>query len=387
MYSKSATCVTSAKQSLHEGEFAGIFGFTPEQAPAAGYQSLNVQKKVNFRISSELPIEIDEMWRQIYIDVTAPSKLDDDGFLRKLSSWLNYEQPITLAINANSYDIASTLFETTGLCVYTVGTLDTPGLTAQARPQDGEVFGEFPPRRMMSEVTRLPMLNPTPCAGYNAVYNDEYLKKRAHHTSSSGLKGLHQDATRLLAAIKSDRIRGYACVILDYLLDSCEPKEGFGNRSSLFGLQRPPMDGSTTVLRCNDAQNFDLLLLYALPFAATNAFDSLEVSIGCSGMRTEALQELLLGTFASTVEANDKYQTRKGNLSIYNEVRVDDPIEMLLAFQFVSKMFPLGHIKSSKGGDQKFLSHFKGSKKWLRIREMTQQEALTKRNFDIMSKY
>merc|ERR1712232_197822 len=230
------------------------------------------------------------------------------------------------------------------------------------------------------------MLNPTPCAGYNAVYNDVYLKKRAHNTSASGLHGLHQDATRLLAAIQDDRIRGYACVILDYLLDACEPKEGFGNRSTLFGLQRPPMDGSVTALRCNAACNFDLLLLHALPFVATNAHDCLEISVGCTGSRTATVQEILRGTVDTTVETYDAYQVRKKSLHVYNEVCVDDPIEMLLAFQFVSKTFPLGHIKSSQGGDQKFLAHFRSSKKWLRTRVMTQKESTLKRSFDQLSK-
>jgi hypothetical protein len=385
MFAKSAKCVTGAKQSIDEGEFAGIFDFTPEQAPVAGYQTLNVQKKCSVKISPNLPVEINEMWRQIYIDVTTPSVLADDKFLATLSRWLNYEQPITLAINANNYDIATKLFETTGLCVYTVGTLDKPALTAQARPQDGEVFGEFPPRRMMSEVTKLPMLNPTPCAGYNAVYNDEYLKKRVHNTSSNGLHGLHQDATRLLAAIQDDRIRGYACTIMDYLLDACEPKEGLGSRSTLFGLQRPPLDGSMTILRCNAACNFDLLLLHAAPFCATNAHDSLDISLAPSS-RTAALQETLRGTFNVNVEDHRSYQERKKSLHVYNDVCVDDPIEMLLAFQFVSKLFPLGHIKSSQGGDHKFLAHFKNSKKWLRTRVMTQYEPILKRRFDHISK-
>merc|ERR1712185_804642 len=122
------------------------------------------------------------------------------------------------------------------------------------------------------------------------------------------------------------------------------------------------------------------LLLYALPFAATNAVDSLEISVGGAernqygGPRMAKVLPMLGATFGEAkvnVEVHEAYQARKRGLKVYNEVDVDGPIEMLLAFQFAAGIFPLGHIKSSKGDDREFLAHFKGSRKWLRCRQMT----------------
>ena len=74
--------------------------------------------------------------------------------------------------------------------------------------------------------------------------------------------------------------RGYGVVLLDYLVDACGPKEGSktAGRTALYGLQRPPMvKGLQSLLRCEG--DLDRLLLFLLPYSATNAWDAVMVSL------------------------------------------------------------------------------------------------------------
>ena len=82
-------------------------------------------------------------------------------------------------MNDDSWDLKRRFFEGTGLVVYTFGTKAKGyALTAQARPQDGEVFGEFPPRKDFDKVSRYPMMNPLPCSTWNSVFSDDFLIKK-----------------------------------------------------------------------------------------------------------------------------------------------------------------------------------------------------------------
>ena len=85
------------------------------------------------------------------------------------------------------------------------------------------------------------------------------------------------------------------------------------------------------------------------------------------------LQELL-GEKYVVLEPASVFQKRGAILQrtpgkLYNCTRVDRGLEMNLAQQFVSKLFPMGHIKSTREGDEKFVAHFARSRKWLKIRE------------------
>merc|ERR1712085_132299 len=63
---------------------------------------------------------------------------------------------------------------------------------------------------------------------------------------------------------------------------------------------------------------------------------------------------------------------------LYNCTRVDHSIGgpgagdsqfFCLAQQFISKLFPMGHVKSTNTDDERFVATFARSRKWLRIRE------------------
>lgn len=66
--------VSSPQDALKKGEFAGVFDFAGnvmERVPGYTYHAEN--DNVAYRVSSELPPDdIDEQWRNVYVDVTAP---------------------------------------------------------------------------------------------------------------------------------------------------------------------------------------------------------------------------------------------------------------------------------------------------------------------------
>ena len=67
--------------------------------------------------------------------------------------------------------------------------------------------------------------------------------------------------------------------MLNYLRDSCGPKDGYGARTALWGLQRPPLDGRVTVLRVEKEGTVDDLAAKMVVFAATNAKSQVLVSV------------------------------------------------------------------------------------------------------------
>jgi hypothetical protein len=368
--------ISSSSHSLETGAFANLFDSHPKAALEAGYtetrpksHGLACAYKIN-NGGSALPSDsLDEHWREVYVDVSTPTvKIGEDKeYLSKLAEWLVRNQPITLAING-SHEAAMQLFEETGQVVYSVG--DTRGacaLTCQARPQDGEVFGEFPPRKDLSKYTKFPMVVPSPVAAYNASYSVPYLEKLANDGDDllpSFLSG---------SAISSLATKGYCVALTKYLQDATKtnPKEGWrsgqdGCRTVLYGLQRPPINGQPTVLRCESSTTMDELAPMLIPFVTTNACEQVRVSIAPDNVH---LCQALKGSGVLVdVEDSESFEGRrsKENDKWYNCVPVAPVKSFPLAPQWVSLFFPLGHIKSTKSNDQIFLKAFRQSKKWLR---------------------
>ena len=75
--------------------------------------------------------------------------------------------------------------------------------------------------------------------------------------------------------------KGYLVTLADYLVSACGPKEGFGARTSLFGLQRPPIGGGMPVLRIGEADSYDrdTVAIHASVFAMTNAREQFQLSL------------------------------------------------------------------------------------------------------------
>lgn len=355
--------VADSKEALEKGAFSALFA-GEEPTPLDGY-TRSPDAPVDIKVSRDYPKEIDEHWRRAVVDVTTMESdaITGDANVNALSRWLVENQPISLAINGDDapYAFARALFERTGMVVYTLGSLDTPALTAQARPQDGEVFGEFPPRRELDRYTKFPTIVPSSTPGYNTVYAREYLETRGEQDLPAALKPL---AIALDAA--SPAGRGYAREIYDYLAEVCGtgPREGLGARTALYGLQRPPMDGSWTVIRAEQDTNVDSFLAHVLPFVVTNAGGQVRVSVDPAASDVIAASMRSSGT---PIDVQTSAEFAAADMDgVYNVV-TPGPLETSLVSHFLSRMLPLGHIKSTQSGDAQFLDAFKASPKWLRM--------------------
>mmetsp|Transcript_74875 Transcript_74875/g.216450 ORF Transcript_74875/g.216450 Transcript_74875/m.216450 type:complete len:710 (-) Transcript_74875:383-2512(-) len=314
------------------------------------------------------PKDISEQWREVYLDVTAPPSLDAH-FMGELTAWLNREQPISLAMNCN-FAMALELFERTALVVYTVGRLSegAPALTAQARPQDGECFGEFPPRRQLDSITTYPVIIPSSTPGYNSVYARSFLREH-------GAEPRERWAAPAGAAVwgpvldtcASAEQRGYCRVLLEYLADAAQgPRRGCGARTALFGLQRPPLRGGVCCLRLENAAALAELAPHLVPFAATTAAEQLVVSA------EPQLSVPSIPGIRMVMESHDAF--RASEAQYWNVTRLPrergvaaSVPEFPLAAHFVSRLFPMGHVKSTLSDDVPFLEAFSGSPKWLRM--------------------
>ena len=218
----SVEATDSSAESLRKGAFDGLFrqwaaGFQAKDGyevlpSAAGAQPLA------YRISKGLtPNGVEEHWRRVYLDVSTPppgGSVKDPAFLKDLSKWLTTEQPITLAVNGDEqgFPIMQQLFESTAQAIYSVGREGKPALTAQARPQDGEIFGEFPPRREMRKFTNGPVFVPSSTPTYMARYEAKHLVDAAARAKQVG-----GGAQAMLQAIKTPELRGYAVLLAEYL--------------------------------------------------------------------------------------------------------------------------------------------------------------------------
>lgn len=391
---------------------------SPTYAPPAGYTAHASGAPIAYKTRPTLPdlaegseSPLDEHWRQVVVDVvTPPEAVGSAGFIEQVSAWLVRHQPISLAINGTTDDgahaaataalaaepaspaaalagldhlhVARELFEASALCVYSVGDADRPALTAQARPQDGEIFGELPPLSVMDAVTTFPVIGPTPNAALFASYARDALRKRASRyglvaaaTTTTATAPNTVDA--LVGAATSAETRGYLLELAAYLQAAAAgPRRCVGQRTGLYGLQRPPLDGKLTALRCTELTTLDELLPFALVFAMTNAAPQGLLSVDPSNdvlldelprlqLRAPGLAELSLILHTEKQFAEPALQATL--------TRTLRPTELShvhrfpLAQPFVTRLMPAGHIKSARSDDLPFYAALGPSAKWLRV--------------------
>eukprot|EP00039_Didymoeca_costata_P002708 m.62062 g.62062 ORF g.62062 m.62062 type:complete len:731 (+) comp11478_c1_seq1:293-2485(+) len=351
-----------ALDSLKESKFSAIFNKWNESfTPDSGYQK-NETNSVAFRVGDEFPVNIEENWRRVYLDVTASAseeELRNPEYLSKLAKWLVHEQPITLSVNGDSrkqgFPIASALFEQTAQVVYSVGVEGGPSLTCQARPQDGEVFGEFPPRRELLKHTKFPVVVPSSTPGYNTTYTQAHLENASK-----------TDDNNLLRLSESPEAKGYNNLLAAYLKQSCGPKINICGRSVLWGLQRPPLGQPNSLLRIDKDSTVDMVGRYIIPFYMTNAKEQLDVSVD-PDVSYSVITALDASNVQYSLETEDTFNTSARTKEAWNVIYPDKEFDYPLVGHFVSTLFPLGHIKSVDANDQEFLNHFSKSAKWLRI--------------------
>jgi len=364
-----------SKQALSESRFAGVFEQNANLTPDAGYTP-HPTHPMAFRVNEggELPPDdIDEKWREVYVDLTSVSAdtMQTEIFKDRTAAWLNHHQPISLAVNGRTWEesfvLINYLFERTSMVVNTVGCGDHAALTAQARPQDAEIFGEFPPRHELAKYTRYPVVGPSPTAGYNAHYNTAWLEGEASGACPPSLSY----CANVLDAV-STPMRGYLLTLMQYLTEAgAGPRRSYGTvRTALWGLQRPPIGSQPAVIRCTADTTADALAMYLIPYLVTNAHTQVSVSMSEDSPVVSLVGALPAGV-TNTVESDDAFAASVSTAQPWNVITPTDAetANLPLVGHHVSLLFPLGHIKSTRAGDEDFINALTTSRKWLRLRE------------------
>ena len=415
------TTVDSPVKALSESHYAGIIAPLPNKSsnvattatlpsPTEEYQKLDTRQRhqnvdVYIKINNESVNDstsssnalltssentIQEYWRQVVVDFTKfdlvqnksikQGKIEirpvDDNAILKLASWLNIHQPISLAINGPRHEsimVGIALWERTALVVYTMGSSDDleqmpPALTCQARPQDGECFGEFPPRNTMQQYTNFPVIIPSSNPSYDTTYKEEYLQSRGRNLSEY----MNKSTKNMLLAITNNSTRGYCVLLIEYLQNACRKNPKLGSsklRSVLYGLQRPPLQ-MKTILRCTPHSTYDELIPVYILFHVTNARNQAELSIHPDNVNLIQMCQQLKIPF--TIESDADFVTQfSKRTDVFHSVTISGmsshgpPSRYHMVGNFVSLYLPLGHIKSTMVNDAEFEMKVRMSDKWL----------------------
>eukprot|EP00545_Synedropsis_sp_CCMP1620_P006688 CAMPEP_0119013940 /NCGR_PEP_ID=MMETSP1176-20130426/9266_1 /TAXON_ID=265551 /ORGANISM="Synedropsis recta cf, Strain CCMP1620" /LENGTH=731 /DNA_ID=CAMNT_0006967069 /DNA_START=210 /DNA_END=2405 /DNA_ORIENTATION=+ len=373
--------IASAPEALRKRMFDGVYkkheGTKGPSDDDDEYMYLHDQDayiKFNKRLPRD---DMEEYWRKVVVDFTQLERRwdTDENDVYLLAAWLNEHQPISLAINGKrekAFKLGKSLFEKTGLVVYTVGSTDDeltpPALTCQARPQEAEIFGEFPPRDSLEEFTKFPVFVPSSTPSYDSTYTRSYLE------SVEPIQGMPQWFGNLARHCKDKAIHGYCLELVHYLYEAAHrdknPKRGFGtSRTALWGLQRPPvLLGPKTLIRCHKGATFDALAPILLLFYCTNAREQFELSVHAD-CHPDIFKVCEKHGIPILVQNEQEFNVRAASHNlVYNVVEIEDPMAKFpMVGHFTSLYFPMGHIKSTKSNDEEFVAQFSDSQKWLKF--------------------
>jgi hypothetical protein len=365
----------SSGGALEKAQFAGLLEGHPFRV-ADGYKQHPKGLNVGIKTSTTMPgDDIDEMWRQVYVDATEVSAgdMEKDKFAKDIGDWLVKHQPISLAVNGAVYDksfaLMRRIFDRSGLVVNTVGAEEAPALTAQARPQDAEIFGEFPPRLEMTKYSKFPVVGPSSTPGYNTTYNLDYLAKVAEKKwpQMNSPPGFGHLAV-LLQHVTNVHTKGYLGILGQYIAEAaCGPRRGHGERSTLWGLQRPPLDGKKSVIRIERDTSFDDASTFLLPFLMTNAKDQCVLSVDPANAEATAAATALKdkGLIEVRMELPKEFAASVAKEQPWNVIN-PTPCDYSLVGHHTSLIFSLGHVKCTRSNDESFYKALGASNKWLR---------------------
>lgn len=241
-----------------------------------------------------------------------------------------------------------------------------------------------PCTRRSTPSDRLPtsqVIGPTPNAAFFASYDGAYLRGKAASfglvAGASSSSATTDTVSALVDAASSAEARGYLLELAAYLQTAATgPRRCVGQRTGLYGLQRPPLDGKLTALRCGEATTLDELLPFCLVFAMTNAAPQALISVEPANdhlldelprlqLKAPRLAELALMLHNETQFAEPAFQA-----TLTRTVR---PSELAavhrfpLAQPFVTRLMPPGHIKSARSDDAPFYAAIEPSAKWLKV--------------------
>lgn len=386
--------IDNAENALANRMYAGILPqISPAEEPENDYTRIGVNGPegevyvyVKVRPAGELPeSNLPEYWRSVSVDFSKLNllqdkpiiqgkqkvRLTDEDSLSRLASWLNVNQPISLAVNGTREEaitVGIKLWEQTSLVVNTIGSTNQedmpPAMTCQARPQDFECFGEFPPRNDMHLYTVFPVIIPSSNPSYDAVYKEVYLRLRGHVLDES----IPKSTKALLLAISEDAVRGFCVLLIEYLQNVCgrNPKTGLNtSRTVLFGIQRPPL-GLKTVLRCSSDASWDDVAPIYLLFHVTTARDQVELSINSDN--SKLIKVCKDHNLPLAIESDTEFTANISSRSnIFQTVKITGfrQPRFPMVGNFVSLYFPFGHIKSTMAKDELFEMKSRISEKWL----------------------
>jgi hypothetical protein len=353
---ESTKAIDSASEAVKSGDFDCVFPNHQGSQPGPSSQGYKRHESVDasYRLSDTLPPNgIEEYWRKVVVDV---STIDAGSHIDDLAAWLNTNQPISMAVTGrtkkHSLDYGLALWERTGLVVNTIGSPENPAMTCQARPQEGEVFGEFPPRRLLDNYTKYPVIVPSSTPAYDSSYNHSFLQEQS-------MKQQSEKVGSFLADVEDPMVRGYCVTVMEYLVDACRenPKLGFGTaRTALWGLQRPPLR-SITHLRCHTS--WDDLVPSLFLFYVTNAEDQVVVI----SEQIDIVSNCYKYGIPVTSKVNETILPPGDDLK-----DIIGPMDNFpMVGNFLTTLFPVGHLKSSEPNDEEFLDRAKHLQKWLKV--------------------